>query len=119
MTKEKIKRIQFLEAKGKVPRAVRVTLTDGTVITIEAYSNGFRQVGGTTDEILRTALLAQACIGFLQGDQEESLSYSEVAFAEETFNQDLDLPEFDDDEIREQALLDFEDHLAHFREWTA
>ena len=119
MTKEKIKRIQFIEAKGKVPRAVRVTLTKGTVITIEAYSNGFRQFGGTTDEILRTALLAQACIGFLQGDQDESLNYSEIAFADETFNQDLELPEFEDEEIREQAHYDFIDRLAHFEEWTA
>lgn len=118
MTEAKIKRVEFLNVEDKGNRKVRVTLSDEAQIVIVPLWGGFQQTGGLNEQYLRTVYLAHSCVGYLGGDDRESLSWGEVSDAETCFENDCVWPEMDED-IFAQARMDFITHMASFEVWEA
>ena len=50
-------------------RKIEVTLSDGTVITIEALHESWQQYGGTTDDLYITQPIAEAHNDWLHGGE--------------------------------------------------
>jgi len=69
MTKPQVKKIEFLGINRKASRKLKVTLTNGTKITIEPCHESWEQYGGTTDELYVTLPLAEQYNGWLHGEE--------------------------------------------------
>jgi len=63
----KIKKIEFLYQNNVNRRKVKVTLSNKTVIYIEACYESWNQYGGTTDELWLTVPIAEKYNNWLHG----------------------------------------------------
>lgn len=116
MTTAKIKSVSFINVEDIPNREVHATLTDGTIVKITACCESYEQYGATVEDYARTVALAQACIGYLQGAEPNTLSYAELANAEECFEQDLDFHS-EDEETTENARIEFTSRIGAFEDW--
>lgn len=119
--KPKIKSIHFRE-DFKGTRYIEVTFTDEECICITAIG---------TERILATLncldkykkmiySVSNACDSYLMGDDEETMSYAELAEAAICFRDYCYRPRIIlDTELYKQAEHDFIDHISHFDDWDA
>ena len=119
MTEEKIKKVEFLNVENKENRKVIVTLTDDVKVTVWVKNGKYMTRGGSIDVNLRCCNIIVAVIGYLLGDEPESMSYGELAAADAAFYCDLAITLPDDGDKEDEMLFDFTDHLAHFEDWEA
>lgn len=117
-TPSRITRIEFLNKEERRNRQVRVTLSAGECYTIDPLWGGYIQ-RTTPENAQRTLDLAFACIGYLNGDFPESISYMEIAHAADAFREDCMMPEDMDWELYEDARMDFISRLSKFEDWEA
>lgn len=71
MTGIKIKKIEFVGESRPKHRKIKVTLTNGTKITIEPCHESWEQFGGTTDELRLTVPVADKYNPWLHGGERE------------------------------------------------
>lgn len=119
MKEEKIKKVEFLNVEDKENRKVVVTLTDDVKVTVWAKNGKYMTRGGSIDVNLRCRNIIGAVIGYLLGDESESMSYGELAAADAAFYYDLAITLPDDGDKEDEVLFDFTDHIAHFEDWEA
>lgn len=119
MTEEKIKKVEFLNVEDKENRKVVVTLTDDVKVTVWAKNGKYMTRGGSINVDLRCRNIIEAVIGYLLGDEPESMSYGELAAADAAFYSDLAITLPDDGDKEDEMLFDFTDHIAHFEDWEA
>lgn len=119
MTEEKIKRIEFLNVNDRENRQVVATLTDDVKVTIYAKNGSYRTKGGSINVDARVRNLIGSVIGYLLGDEPESISYGELAAADAAFYSDLAITLPDDGDKEDEMFFDFTDHIAHFEDWEA
>lgn len=63
-----IKKIEFLYRNNKRKRKIKVTLSNGTEISIISCYESYEQYGGTVDELRITQPIAERYITWLRGD---------------------------------------------------
>lgn len=119
MTEEKIKKVEFLNVEHKKNRKVIVTLTDDVKVTVWAKNGKCMTRGGSINVDNRCRNIIGAVVGFLLGDEPESMSYGELAAADAAFYSDLAITLPDDGDKEDEMLFDFTDHLANFEDWEA
>lgn len=119
MTEEKIKKVEFLNVEHKKNRKVVVTLTDDVEVTVWSKNGKCMTRGGSINVNLRCRNIIGAVVGFLLGDEPESMSYGELASADAAFYSDLAITLPDDGDKEDEMLFDFTDHIAHFEDWEA
>lgn len=119
MKEEKIKKVEFLNVENKENRKVIVTLTDDVKVTIWIKNGKYMTRGGSIDVNLRCRNIIGAVIGYLLGDEPESISYGELVAADAAFHSDLAITLPDDGDKENEMLFDFTDHIAHFEDWEA
>lgn len=119
MTEEKIKKVEFLNANDKENRKVVVTLTDDVKVTVWAKNGKYMTRGCSINVDLRCRNIIGAVVGYLLGDEPESMSYGECIAAQDAFYSDLAITIPEDEELASEMLLDFDDHIAHFKDWEA
>lgn len=71
MSTLKIKKIELIGQNRPKNRKVKVTLTNGTKITIVPCCESWEQFGGTTDELRVTVPVADRYNAWLHGAEEE------------------------------------------------
>ena len=71
MSTLKIKKIELIGQNRPKTRKVKVTLTNGTKITIVPCCESWEQYGGTTDELRVTVPVADKYNAWLHGAEEE------------------------------------------------
>ena len=119
MTEEKIEKVEFLNEKHKKNRKVVVTLTDDVEVTVWSKNGKCMTRGGSINVDQRCRNIIGAVVGFLLGDEPESMSYGELAAADAAFYSDLAITLPDDGDKEDEMLFDFTDHLANFEDWEA
>lgn len=119
MTEEKIKKVEFLNVNDKENRKVVVTLTDDVKVTVWAKNGKYMTRGGSINVDERVRNIIGSVVGFLLGDEPESMSYGECIAAQDAFYSDLAITIPEDEELAAEMLLDFDDHIAHFEDWEA
>ena len=119
MTEEKIKKVQFLNVEDKKNRKVVVTLTDDVKVTVWAKNGKYMTRGGSINVDERVHFIIGAVAGFLLGDEPESMSYGECFDCYYAFQFDLAITIPEEQELAEEMLMNFYDHIAHFEDWEA
>lgn len=119
MTEEKIKKVEFLNVEDKENRKVVVTLTDDVKVTVWTKNGKYMTRGGSINVDQRCLNIIGAVIGFLLGDEPESISYGELAAANAAFYSDLAITLPDDGGKEDEMFFDFTDHIVHFEDWEA
>ena len=71
MSTLKIKKIELIGQNRPKNRKVKVTLTNGTKITIVPCCESWEQFGGTTEELYVTVPMADKYNAWLHGAEEE------------------------------------------------
>lgn len=119
MTEEKIKKVEFLNVEDKENRKVVVTLTDDVKVTVWAKNGKYMTRGGSINVDERVHYIIGAVVGFLLGDEPESMSFDECFYAYYAFQFDFAITIPEDEALASEMVLDFYDHIAHFEDWEA
>jgi len=70
-TNIRIRSIRFLGINRKSSRKIKVALSTGNTVTIEACCESWEQYGGTEQELWVTMPIAEKYVGWLHGDEGE------------------------------------------------
>ena len=63
-----IRKIEFLYRNNKKKRKIKITLNNGTVITVISCYESYEQFGGCIDELRVTQPIAERYVNWLHGD---------------------------------------------------